>query len=414
MKKTLKAITGLTAIATLLVLSLQMNGCKPQENPSLYDPNWKSLPQPVVDSLSPAGSALAGIDTITIYGKNFSANKDSDGVYFNLTLISGPSIINASSNRLLVKAPTISGDTIQVRVFVIGAVGFSNTFNYGLVPAISAFSKLASGEAAYAICAGADSNLYVSLSNPNLSGTKDEGIFSVTSDGTRSAQYAFPSLAGNVYWAALAFGPNGYLYAAKGVRAVYRFAPGGTSNAQVWASATSASFSDMDFDPNHTLWVGGNNQNIYRIMPDASVKGFPFSGNVRSIRYYNGYLYFAANVGTAPSQVFRAPIVNDSLGTPQPYFDLSSDATGGTNIYAITFSSDGIMYAGTDSSDYLIVVHPGGFFERPYSPYVAKGVLNSPCKSFAWIGTNLYATTSAGQLLKIVARKQSAPYYGIQ
>ncbi len=400
------------AIATLLALSLQMNGCKPAENPILYDPNWKSLPQPVVDSLSPTGSALAGIDTVTIYGKNFSADKDSDGVYFNSILINGPSIISASSNRLMVKAPAISGDTIQVRVFVIGAVDFSSTVTYSLQAAISPFSKLASGEAAYGICTGADSNLYVSLSNANLTGTKDEGIFKITPDGTKT-QYA-PPLTGNVYWSALKFGPSGYLYAVKGVRAAYRFAPGGGTNAQIWASISSGSFSDMDYDPSHNLWVGGNNQNIYRIMPDASVKGFPFSGNVKSVRYYDGYLYFAANVGTSPSQVFRAPVVNDSLGTPEMYFDLSSDPTGGSNIYAITFSANGNMYVGTDSSDYLIIVHPGGVVERPYSLYVNSGVLNSPCKSFAWIGTNLYATTSSGELLKILARKQSAPYYGIQ
>lgn len=412
MKNIFKALVELAALVTFIAVSLNFDGCTKLESPSLYNPSLGNGPQPIVDSLSPAGSALAGIDTVTIYGKNFSPNRDSDGVYFNSTLIYNTGIISASTSKLVVIAPAISGDTIQVRVYVIGAVDFSSTVIYKLQAAITPFSKLASGEGAYGIGAGSDSNLYVSLSNANLTGTKDEGIFKITSDGT-STLYA-PPLTGNVYWSALKFGPSGYLYAVKGVRAVYRFAPGGNANAQVWASASGASFTDMDFDPDHNLWVGGNNQNIYRIMPDASVKGFPFTGNVRALRYCNGYLYFAANVGAAASQVFKSPIVNDSLGTPEVYFDLSSDPTGGSNIYAITFSADGNMYAGTDSSDYLIVVHPGGSVEKPYSLYASSGVLNSPCKSFAWIGTNLYATTQFGEILKILARKQGAPYYGLQ
>ncbi len=411
--------TGLIAVAIFLAGSFGMYSCTKVSAPSLYDPNWKSLPQPVVDSLSPSGSALAGVDTVVIYGKNFSADRDSDGVYFNSTLINGSSIISASQTRLLVKAPAISGDTIQIRVYVIGAINFSSTVIYKLQAAISPFSKLATGEGAYGITTGADSYLYASLSNSTLSGTKDEGIFKIGSDGTKN-QYAL-SLTGNVNWLSLKFGPGGYLYATKSVRAIYRFAPGGGTAPQVWASVTGATFTDMDFDQDHNLWVGGNNQYIYRVASTdlllasvTNVARYPFSGNVRALRYYNGYLYFAANVGTSASKVYRAPIVSDTLGTPEVYFDLSNDPTGGSNIYAITFSADGNMYAGTDSSDYLIVVHPGGSVEKPYSLYIASKVLNSPCKSFAWIGTDLYATTSSGGLLKILARKQGAPYYGIQ
>ena len=100
-----------------------------------------------------------------------------------------------------------------------------------------------------------------------------------------------------------------------------------------WANVTAVLFSNLDFDPSHNLWVGGNNQNIYRISSAdlvlatvTSATEFPFSGNVRSIRYYNGYLYFAANVGSSPSKVYRAPIVSDTLGTPEVYFDLSNDS----------------------------------------------------------------------------------------
>lgn len=412
MKKIFEFLIEFTAFILFAVVSLNVGGCKNEVTPSLYNPNQQYLPNPVIDSLSPSGSALAGVDTVTIHGKNFSADKDSDLVYFvkpevgTSNDVSNPSIISATLTKLAVIAPALSGDSIQVRVAVYGALLYG-TKVYQLIAAISQFGTLASSQVAYGICGGSDSVLYAAISSSNV----DRGIFKVTSTGTNS--YA-PATSGLVGWSGIKFGHGGYLYGVRGNRAVYRFAPGGNVSAQVWVSAPSGSFSDMDFDANQNLWVGGSGGNIYRIMPDAAVKGFPFSGSVRSVRYYDGYLYFAANVGTAAGQVFRSPIVNDSIGTPEVYFDLSSDPTGGSNIYAITFSADGNMYVGTDSSDYLIVVHPGGFVEKPYSLYVTSGVLNSPCRSFAWIGTNLYASTSAGSLLKIIVRKQGAPYYGIQ
>ncbi|HEY9166543.1 MAG TPA: IPT/TIG domain-containing protein [Candidatus Kryptonia bacterium] len=418
MKKVFKIFAGSAAFLTLASLLMNLNGCKPQESPSIYDPNWKSLPQPVVDSLSPAGSALAGLDTVAIYGKNFSPARDSDGVYFNSTLMNGASIISASANKLLVKAPALSGDSIRIRVYVLGAVNFSSTVTYKLLAAISPFGKLLIGETANGISAGSDTNLYVSISNPTLPGTKDEGIFRFTSDGMRFP-YALP-LSLNLSWTDLKFGPSGYLYAAKGAKAVYRFSPGGGTAPQLWAAKNVGNLSVMDFDPDHNMWAGGNNKSIYRINPDTGVAAFAFNGNVHSIRYFDGYLYFAATnviIGgdtNVRGQVYRAPVSTGSLGTPELYFDLSTDPSGGSTIYAITFSADRDMYAGVDSSDYLIVVHPNGQFQRTYSLYAASGALNSPCKSFAWIGTDLYTTTASGEMIRILVRKPGAPYYGLQ
>ncbi len=420
MKTILKAIVESAALLALAAVLLNLNGCTKVEAPSLYNPNLGNGPQPVVDSLTPSGSALAGVDTMVIYGKNFLADKDSDGVDF---LINGKlaasvdskggdnQIISASTTKLVLKAPAISGDTVQVLVWTLVSADFSPMVNYQLNAAIAPFSTLANGESAYGITVGPDDSLYVSISNINLSGTKDEGIFQIGPvTGVRAANpYALPT-AGNVDWADIKFGSGGDIYGVKGVRAVYKLSQG--KSGTPWAVATGASFSCLDFDQNGNLWVGGNNKEIYMISPSASIKTFPFTGNVRAMRYYNGDLYFAANVGTAESQVFQAPVIGDSLGTPQMYFDLSTDPTGGNNIYAITFSADGDMYAGTDSSDYLIVVHPGGTVEKPYSLYINSGVLNSPCKSFTWVGENLYATTASGEILKILARKQGAPYYG--
>jgi hypothetical protein len=414
MKRIYEFLIRLSVLIVFVGVALHIYGCQSEPTSSLYQYNQQYLPNPIVDSLSPS-SALAGIDTITIYGKNFSAVADPNHeiVYFN----SSPAqIFSGDANTIKVKAPALQGDSIAVRVTVNGALLYSPTFNYKLIAAIAPYGNLVTATdttIAVSLCVGPlpDNALYLEITS---TADIDRGIVKVTASGTTTYGTA---TTGVKHWNSIVFGQGGYLYCARDFRAIYRYAAGGGSLLQTpWtaSSSTTTHYTYMDFDPNQNLWVGGNNQSIYRIMPNASSKAYPFVGNVRSVRYFNGYLYFAANVGTAPTQVFRAPIVNDTLGSPEVYFDLSSEPSGGNNIYAITFSADGDMYAGTDSSDYLIVVHPNGIVDKPYSLFVTSKILKSPCRSFAWIGENLYTTTIDGELLQIVVRKQGAPYYGIQ
>ncbi len=411
MKRIVERIMALSTVAALAGMTLNIVGCKPATAPSLYDAAQKYLPDPVVDSLSPSGSALAGIDTVTIFGKNFSSNPDSVLVFFvkpgvpNNTVFPGV-VFSVTPNRLSVQAPALYGDTIYVQVAVHGALLYG-TASYKLVNAVSEYGGLSADQVAYGVSGSAESELYGAISSNNV----DRGIFKLTQ--TSNSSYA-GATTGLVGWNALKFGPGGYLYAVRGNRAIYRGEPGG-GTPQIWKTATSGAFVDMDFDPSHNLWVGGTGGKIFMVDPSGNFKDFPFASTVRALRYFNGSLYIAASVtGASTMQVLKAPIVNDSLGTPEPYFDLSSDPSGGSNIYAITFSAGGDMYVGTDSSDYLIVVYPGGIIGRPYSLFVATGALSSPCRSFAWIGTNLYASTLSGKLLQFVVRKEGAPYYGIQ
>ncbi|MDE3059006.1 MAG: IPT/TIG domain-containing protein [Bacteroidota bacterium] len=407
MKSNLIFFKRLTTFIIFTGIVLYIYGCQSEPTSSLYKGNQQYLPAPVVDSISPSGSALAGIDTVIIYGKNFSSLPDAnhETVFFNGTSVP---IIGGTPTTIRIIAPAIQG-TITVQVSVTGALPYS-TVVYKLIAAISAFGNLDTTYAVYALGSASDSSLYAAMTEKNI----DRGVLKVTSDGISS--YASAT---SVVMTGIKFGLGGYLYAVRGNRVVYRYAPGGGSS-QNWAVTPSGSFFDLDFDPSGNLWVGGSGTktgsdttNIIRVKQDATTKAFHFTGTINSVRYYDGYLYFVSKTGPTPSKVYRAPIINDTLGTPEVYFDISSDPADGSNIYAITFSSDGNMYAGVDSS-YLMIVHPGGFIEKPYSLFIVSGVLNSPCRSFAWIGDDLYASTASGKLLKIVVRKPGAPYYGLQ
>ncbi len=287
MNKNSKSLVGLLVVGVLAVASMSLNSCKNTLTPSLYNSNQVYLANPVIDSLSPSGSALAGLDTVTIYGKNFTADKDSDLVYFiksqtgSSNDVSTPAVVSSTTTKLVVVAPPLPGN-VQVRVAVIGALLYG-TKTYQLIAAISQFGGLSSSQVAWGLCAGSDSILYAAVSSAGV----DRGIFKTTVNGP--VQYVSP-MAGLIGWNSLKFGPDGTLYCVRGNRAIYSVVPGGNAAAQLWVSLATGTFVDMDFDQNHNMWFGGSGGNIYRIKSDKSNHAFPFTGTVHSVRCFGGDL----------------------------------------------------------------------------------------------------------------------------
>jgi len=404
MKNTLE--TKFLLVSSLLtIFSLTaLIGCKYESAPSLYDPNWQSKPQPVIDSVFPPDSALAAVDTIIITGRNFSPNPQEDIVFFNAGIAR---ILSATSTQLALQSPVVIGDSVQIRVSVIGAELFSEPYRYKLKAAVAPFGSFLPSEAVLGLATDASGILYASI----VASGSDNGIDKLTPDGVRTS-YA-PRTSGAVGWTSLKFGPGGYLYAARNIRAMYRFAPGG-GPAQVWvAFPVGVQIYDFDFDQSKNVWAGGNNNFIYLIKPDKSTKTFPFAANIHSLRVFNNYLYFAARKDSV-EKVWRARILADSLGTPEVYFDFSAIYGAAPSALAITFSSEGDLYIGNDAPGvFLLIVHPNGSYETPYTAYTAT--LSPSCKIFAWgSGSSLFASTGDGKLLRIDTKKTGAPYYGTQ
>jgi hypothetical protein len=392
------------ALIPIVLLSAMLIGCENEETGSLYDPNYTSpRPDPTITSIAPSGGAYAAVDTLVITGTNFSATLEENTVYFGG---SPASLLSASTTQLRLLSPLTTGSGIEIKAGVSGASLFSNAVKYDLTAAVVAYGNLGPTETAGPMTRDASGNLIVSI--------KPEGanarIFKFTAEGVRS-EYA-PETGGTPQWNSLRFGPGGYLYATRGVRAVYRFAPGGGSAAALWVAFPIGVFAtDIDFDQNNQLWVGGNNSNLYLIRPDATTKAFPFSGNVRAVRVFDGYLYFAATTSSG-DQIWRASISGDNLGTPEIYFDFSAAFSGqGLPMTSMTLSSDGFLYIGTTAPVYLVVVPPSKAYGSPYKAYATlfgTGTLGLTGGS----GNALYASGLSGALLKILWGKTSAPYYG--
>ncbi len=380
-------------------------GCKNETTPSLFDPNYKGLPQPVIDSITPPGIALAAAQPLTVYGKNFSTTASYNLIYFNG--VAG-TVVSATTTQLVVASPVDTG-AVAIKISVRGAPLFSTEFPYRLTTAIEAFGNFTpptNGVAA--VTPDSAGNIYFDL----LATSSDNGIYIFTPNGTR-AQFA-PKTSGTSSWSSLKIGPDKYLYAAKGARALYRFTPTGGAAAALWVSVPNSNppntFSDIDFDLNKNLWTGAAS-GLYCFKPDKSFKITTFSSSVHAVRVFNGYLYFSA-LKDSSEKVFRATINGDTLGTIEEYFNISSAVGSGLTGQSMTFSSDGYLYIGTQAPFGLIVVAPNGSFTTPYSAYAT--MFGTQCNSICWgDGDKLYVSTFEGNLLIVHTQKHGAPYLGL-
>lgn len=388
----------------IVLFSAMLIGCENEETGSLYDPNYTSArPDPTITSIAPSGGAYAAVDTLVITGTNFSATLGENTVYFGG---SPASLLSSSTTQLRLLSPLTTGSGIDIKAGVTGASLFSNSVKYNLSAAVVEFGTLGPTEAAGPMTRDAGGNLTISIKPEGVNAR----IFKFTPEGVRS-EYA-PETAGTPQWNSLRFGPGGFLYAARGIRAVYRFPAGGGSAAALWVAFPVGTFAtDIDFDQNQNLWVGGNNSNLYLIRPNATTKAFPFVGNVRSVRVYGGHLYFAATTASG-NQIWRAAISGEDLGTPEVYFDFGA-AFGGQELTptSMTFSTDGVLYIGTNAPAYLAVVAPSKTYATPYRAYstlFGTGTLALMGGS----GNALYASTTSGGLRMVLWGKTGAPYYG--
>ncbi len=352
------------AAAALLPLML-VAACDTGPAESVYDPDRQPLPDPVITAVAPTGSALAGVDQVVLTGQNFRTAPSDNLVYFG---DDRAQVLSASATELVVLPKPVPAESVDIRVAVVGVeVGsenYSNSFSYRLNPAFTAFGSIGQVEDPTAIVTDDAGLMFMSL----LSGGISVGLKTLSTDGVRSdfAATTFP-------WRALAPGPDGLLYAARGIRALFRFAQGGSQQTFVALTPSSLRLSVLTFDPDGNAWTAGDNAEIIRIAPDKTDARFAFVANVTALKVHDGALFAVA--GTAEGfAVWRFPMdANSDLGTPTKYFDIAAELGAEVTSEALAFDADGTMYLGTDRSEPVELVYPGGSHETYY-----PGVLVQP------------------------------------
>ena len=389
------------------ILGLFLMGCPENpSSPSLYDPNYTGKPAPTLTGISPSTGALAGVTTITLTGSGFATSLADNYVFFDALQAN---LQQVTATQVVLTAPILPKDSIRVVVTVKGSAQFSNAILYKLDTAVTVFGSLATTEEPYGVTCDSSGNLFVSMTNSGSGvGTKKFTPLGVRSDYAPSA--------GVAAFSALKVGPTGILYGSRGPRALYQIDP--VNGPSVWVGPASGvgSISDFDFDALGNAWGGGNDVAISRINKNKEVKLFTVNvGDVKSVRVYNGYLYAAATTGTS-SDIWRFQLISadTSLGTAEKYFAFSTQYAASAVPFAITFSSDGYLYIGTDGLDGIILVRPDKTWE-PYYP----GQFKPQTLTFGWgKGSDLFLSRSGSAathvIVKVNTQKSSAPYYGRQ
>ncbi|NNE35559.1 MAG: hypothetical protein HKN13_09990 [Rhodothermales bacterium] len=370
------ASAGLWRFA-LVGLMLSVAACDTDPS-TLFDPDAPFGPDPVISSIAPADSALAGVSVVTITGQNFSTTPGENLVYFGSTR--APTL-SATATELTVRAPNEPSPDVTIKLAVIGAENFSNNIAYRLNPAATSFANVGGFEEPVGVTSDSDGNLYVSM----LANSVPAGIQIVTPDGARS-EYASSTFR----WDDLALGPDGYLYAVRNLRAVFRFPPGGGGQ-ETWTALADRSvrLSAITFDDAGNLWGGGGNAQIFRIAPDKSVLIVDFDGIVSDMAVFSGFLYVAVE-REGVSTVERLPLdASGNPGTVETYFSITN-AVGSDFIpgNALAFAATGELFVGTELPDPILLVRPDGSWESLY-----PGVLEPTVSGLAW-GPDpfLYAT----------------------
>jgi hypothetical protein len=397
-----KYFFGLLKPAVLVLALLFLAGCEEKPSDVLWN-EYEGIGNeslPVIESVTPADSAWATIDTIVITGKNFSTDTTAIKVWFNTTRVE---IVEYGTNQLKIKSPDFVSDSVVIKVVTRLADKFA-VHNYQLKEAIGAYFPFKKEDAPKAITFDKDGNLYVSL----VINSVGAGIKKISPSNEISD---FVPKGTETSWSALKVGGS-TLYGAKGRAGVWKFEPGVVPPNAPWV-IVDGNINDMDFDANGMMWAAG--AHIYRIDPNlAASKKFPLpsGANIRSVRVFENYLYVGGTL-SGKDGVWRYQILGpDDLGPQELFYDLSANYTG--LVKAITFDITGRLYIGTSNvqNPILLVENGSGRFLYP-------GSLEGPADWFAWFDGPymLYVkNVSAGEseLIRVFTGSSTAPYYGLQ
>lgn len=387
MKKIIHKVFTVLGFAAMVFLI----SCSEDPTPSLYELPTHNLPAPVISSLDPAKEALAGVTKITITGSNFLTTPEYNRVYFNN--VPG-TVLSATNTSLVVVPPVVVADTVVVRMAIVGSEVFSNEItNYKLKPSVAELYPFDAGSKAqefpYGICVDNLENVYFSLKETPL----PQGGIKRIAPGAGSYETFTPD-GPETFFKGITYASDNSIYAVTGaVRGIYRAVQGNKPAAFVSSSqGITDNVKDVEYDnARDVLWAGGETGILYRIRLDKNVKKFNISGVINTLKVAGNNLFVVSRVNAAEDKIWKIPIVSaDSLGTPEEYFNFSTNIDATIRVNDIEISADGGLYIGTNKiGDPLYVVHPDKTFEVVY-----PGLINQGVYAMAWgTGTILYMST---------------------
>ena len=386
------------------------NGCENSNYPDdIWNENDLGNPKPFITSILPEEGGFAGIDTLTIYGGNFSTIASENIVYFNEAI---GSIISSSDEMIEVVGPNLVSDSISIRIAVLGALEFgSYNILYKLYPAVEDYGPFDQFTDIFSLDLDREENLIVSLD-----GSPNAEFWMVDIDQDSSVWSGSLSKGSG-----MKLGPDGSIYFVNYQRFLYKDEQGTEKENSEIFKRLNGNATDLDFDSFGNLYVGGNGSLIDVV--DIQDNDGLSSGvtqvvdldslDIVAMRVFSGFLYILTNNISFDQAIYKMEILNSegALGEIEFVFDWSSYSNNQFSALCFTIDYQGNIYIGSDSELYPITVVENGSASTLY-----PSILSPPINYMSWGNSNyLYIInrmSDVNRVQRINTRTQGADYHG--
>ncbi|MBN1996840.1 IPT/TIG domain-containing protein [candidate division KSB1 bacterium] len=396
--KLLKCMLFVSALFALLICP----GCKMDEPTALYKQKYTSAEAPVITEITPVAGAPAGVNYISLKGKNFSPDISKTQVYVDGYTAE---LTHLDSVSITFRRPDRTGDSTSIKVNVFGAAALGVLEPYKIDPVYEPFGKFISGDRIGGIAVDKSENLYVVENNTAHT------VYKIDPQGNKTVA---GHTDGNINGATI--GPDGNLYVFIRKREIYMLdLAAGVDTLALWTSV-GANMTRGCFDDFGNLYTSGaKRSDVVVVTPDLSNRSLGLYPNdeIFCMQVYENYLYLLVEVASPNESkpalaIWRHAILDASgnLGDRDLLLDWST-----TEEYAesapLTFAvgNDGNIYIGTDYTyPIMFYNHQDGSMDMVY-----KAILPTSAEMLAWGTGNYMYMVLGGEAWNVLRLSMGVP-----
>jgi hypothetical protein len=383
----------IAALCMMVLSTTMIVGCKYDVAEPLWDkPVVPGSETPTITSIVPADSATAGVNTIMIYGTNFTNAIDTstihgasfdttlvyNGIYFSSasTTVS-PEIMEFSATSIKVRRPNLAADSCTVKIVPTNSLLTAKFGPYKIAQVSEKYGSFLDNVPLSVVTVDKSENVYVVYTNTFV-------VYQVTPGGVKTKLGSAARVPTDAR-----VGPDGNVYLPGNNRSI-EMVDVQNQTVKQWIQLPQGRIVKYgDFDANGYFYTAGTRSQLVIIAPNLSViqTGLHGTDDIQGVRVYGGYVYLLvkAPTGTTPSlAIWRHSIdsvaISGRLGAAQLVLNLDGTLAASRTIKVFALSASGALYLGTDATDPLLVFD----LNTSQMDYLYKGIVPPYCKYFCW------------------------------
>ncbi|HVO73668.1 MAG TPA: IPT/TIG domain-containing protein [Ignavibacteriaceae bacterium] len=408
-----KKIISSFSIFFIIFFIFFLNSCKEYDDPPLiYNPQGSNVKGPVIHSIVPSGTAVAGVREMTIIGQNFTSG---DTTWIFIGNNDSPIIKSMSDDSIVIYRPRNSG-LVDIKVVVPTSIDFvSMVQNYNIeapIDSIQAF-LVGSGLPNFTVMEIDKNGKYWTAANRRIDTTTADGLFfGIFKDRTRGLPTAFATVTD------LKFGRGGALYACVGRADIYRISTAVADSNKpplVYANLSGGTAVKFDFDDEGNIYAGGTG-GLYIVSPLTDSTGTVVSSGQYTgitfidLRVFGNYVYVADS-----KNLWRSSINGGTLGTPELLANLNAANLDSCTIISFNLDIDGRVYLCLQNAASSVYVLEN---DNSITPFYVDNILPHNVKQILWgynsryLYLNRSGINNGMRLYFIGMEKIGAPYNG--